>query len=65
MNEFVKDVAPMYAIISVGENNRYGHPSAYALNVWGHSGAKILRTDREGAIMLRSDGEHFRVVDWR
>lgn len=45
---------PDTVIISCGENNRYGHPSEEALSRLRASGAKILRTDRDGAIEIRS-----------
>lgn len=43
--------APEIAVISVGENN-FGHPGDAALARLGASGAKLLRTDRAGAIRL-------------
>ena len=42
---------PKYSIISVGKNNRYGHPNKEVLNVLEDS--KIYRTDQGGSIMFK------------
>ena len=49
--EFIEEINPKYSIISVGKNNRYGHPNKEALNNLENS--KIYRTDQEGSIMLK------------
>ena len=51
---FVKEVNPNLAIISVGKDNRYGHPHKEALE--NLKGIKILRTDELGTIKIMSDG---------
>jgi competence protein ComEC len=38
------------ALISVGEENDYGHPAPQALQAWG--GSEIYRTDQDGAVSL-------------
>jgi len=48
--------APSLAIISAGRGNRYGHPHAAVLDRYRAIGARILRTDLDGAVMLRTDG---------
>jgi competence protein ComEC len=62
MPEFLKKVAPEVAIISAGEENPYGHPSPELLERLRESGARILRTDRDGAIQVLTDGHSIRVV---
>lgn len=47
---FVKQVAPEVAIISVGENNRYGHPKKQVLDTFDEQRILIYRTDDQGAI---------------
>ena len=49
--EFINEINPNYSIISVGKNNRYGHPNKEVLNNLGQS--KIYRTDIDGSIMFR------------
>lgn len=49
--EFINEINPKYSIISVGKNNRYGHPNKEVLNNLNNS--KIYRTDQDGSIMLK------------
>ena len=49
--EFINEINPKYSIISVGKNNRYGHPNKEVLNNLDHS--KIYRTDEDGSIMFK------------
>ena len=56
--EFLGFFRPETAVISVGENNRYGHPSPEALQRLEEAGAGIYRTDRDGAVTGRlKEGE--------
>lgn len=48
--EFLEKVNPEEAIISVGKNNRYGHPAPEILERLKEKGVKILRTDEVGDI---------------
>ena len=54
--EFVKAIAPAYALISDGKDNKYGHPHQETLNTLALFGAKIFRTDLLGTIVMKSDG---------
>lgn len=54
--EFLSAVLPKYAAISVGKDNKYGHPSPYILNRLGIVGATVLRTDVHGTITFTSNG---------
>ena len=56
---FVADVAPKEAVISVGANNRYGHPSPEVLAVLAAAHVPTLRTDQVGTVIFRSDGSTF------
>ncbi len=49
--EFIYEINPNYSIISVGKNNRYGHPNKEVLN--NLSDSKIYRTDQDGSIMFK------------
>ena len=54
---FVEAVAPSYAVISNGKNNRYGHPHQNTLKTLSEFGAEIFRTDTLGTIIFKLDGE--------
>jgi competence protein ComEC len=58
VEEFVREVRAPVALISVGRDNRYGHPSREALIRLGRS-TRIWRTDREGALLLVTDGRRY------
>ncbi len=51
--EFLEAVAPELAVISVGDGNPFGHPSAEMLRELERVGAKIMRTDQYGAVTVR------------
>jgi competence protein ComEC len=53
-------VRPELALISVGRDNRYGHPATEVLGRLERSGARVHRTDREGTIVVlgRPDGSY-------
>ncbi len=48
---FINEMNPRYSIISVGKNNRYGHPNKEVLNTLNDS--KIYRTDQDGSVMFK------------
>ena len=55
---------PAVAIISVGARNAYGHPSPETLARLAAAGAAVYRTDRDGAVMLDTDGRSLTVSTW-
>lgn len=50
-NEFINKINPKYSVISLGKNNRYGHPNKEVLENLNKS--KIYRTDEDGSIMFQ------------
>lgn len=54
---FLAAVTPEYAVVSVGKNNGYGHPTEEALERLKAAGAEILRTDERGTIALQATGD--------
>lgn len=54
--EFIKEVNPKAAVISVGKNN-FGHPSPEVLKAYQDFGIPVFRTDESGAIIVFSDGK--------
>ena len=49
--DFINEMNPEYSVISVGKNNKYGHPNKEVLNNLKDS--KIYRTDQDGSIMFK------------
>jgi competence protein ComEC len=58
---FLAAVRPRLALVSVGAHNAYRHPSPEVLHALHDSGAQVLRTDRAGTIVVRTDGRHLEV----
>ncbi len=58
---FLREVMPQYAIISVGKDNPYGHPDEEVLSRLRDAEATVYRTDRNGDIILQSDGETIQI----
>jgi competence protein ComEC len=56
-SEFIKAISPTYAIISLGEDNKYGHPHKETLDTLASMGVQILRTDLLGTIIMQSNGK--------
>ncbi|WP_085833829.1 ComEC/Rec2 family competence protein [Clostridium merdae] len=54
---FLSKVNPKYAVIEVGKDNSYGHPTAAALEKLQKIGATIYRTDKDGTIIFTSDSK--------
>jgi competence protein ComEC len=52
---FVKAVAPRYALISDAKDNKYGHPHQEVVDLFSEIGAKIMRTDLLGTIVMKCD----------
>jgi competence protein ComEC len=51
--EFVEAVRPQLAVVSVGAHNQFGHPSEEMLRELKRVGAKVMRTDRDGAVTIK------------
>lgn len=54
--DFLNRVTPEIAVISVGEDNKYDHPSLDILERLNNIGATVYRTDEMGSITIISDG---------
>ena len=60
-DEFLEAVSPDYAVISCGKDNDYGHPHEETISRLAGHGARILRTDREGTVIITYDGRDLKV----
>ena len=63
--DFLTAVSPRYALVSAGRNNIFGHPHRKVLQRYLSRDITVMRTDRHGAITIRSSGSHLRVVSTR
>jgi len=61
---FLHAVAPTAAVISVGARNPYGHPDAGVLERLRTAGARVYRTDSDGAVIFETDGRALTVTRW-
>ena len=57
--EFIDEINPKYSIISVGKNNRYGHPNKEVLENLENS--KMYRTDQDGSIMFKIKNNQLKI----
>ncbi len=57
-NEFAEIIDPEYALISLGKENKYGHPRQVTLDTLASVGAQVFRTDLFGTIIMQSDGRN-------
>jgi len=60
--EFLAEMTPDIAVISVGEDNPYGHPSPYTIARLESAGVDIFRTDLNGTVTIVSDGTGWSVT---
>lgn len=56
--EFVNEVDPIIAVISVGKNH-FGHPSPEIIERLEDKNIKVYRTDENGTIIIRTDGKEY------
>ncbi|KKW71771.1 DNA internalization-related competence protein ComEC/Rec2 [Lactococcus cremoris] len=59
--EFIKEIHPKLALISVGKANRYGHPNQETLETLAKYQVKTLRTDQKGAIKLTEVNQQWQI----
>ena len=59
--EFINAVNPKYALIGVGKNNKFGHPSDITISNLQSLNVQIYRTDQVGEIMIKTNGEKCKI----
>lgn len=59
---FLREIMPQYAVISVGEDNSYGHPTENTLSRLRDADVKVYRTDMQGDIYCTSDGKNVTIT---
>lgn len=60
--EFVDELRPKIAVISVGDKNDYRHPHPETLQILSEDCVRTYRTDRDGQVTIRTDGTRFRIA---
>ncbi|MBA7473264.1 hypothetical protein ES707_08599 [subsurface metagenome] len=60
--EFLAAVSPAISVIPVGDGNDYGHPHEEALERLEATGSRIYRTDRDGTVIIATDGQALAVT---
>ena len=55
-SNYIDAVDPDYAIVMAGEGNKYGHPHKEVVALMNEKGITLYRTDRNGTIVVISDG---------
>ena len=58
---FLVRVHPKYAVISVGKDNDYYHPHQVTIDKLERLETKVYRTDLDGTIIVKSDGENINI----
>lgn len=61
--EFLRKVGPAYGVISLANDNKYGHPHKETMELLNKNGIKVLRTDELGNIAIKSNGKDIEVLD--
>ncbi|MBC7361857.1 MAG: DNA internalization-related competence protein ComEC/Rec2 [Candidatus Aminicenantes bacterium] len=54
---FLEAVSPEWTVLTIGRNNVYGFPHPEIISTLEEKGIKIFRTDRDGAVEFKSDGQ--------
>jgi competence protein ComEC len=60
---FLSQINPSVAIISVGVNNKYGHPAKTALDLLKNYNVQYFRTDKNGEVEIITAGQTLKVVN--
>jgi competence protein ComEC len=63
--EFIAATLPDYAVFTVGNRNRFGHPKQEVVQRYADSGATLMRSDEDGAILVEMDARGLRVERYR
>ena len=59
--DFLNKIKPQIALIGVGQNNKFGHPSEVTIQKLEQINAKILRTDSMGEILIKTNGKNIEI----
>ncbi len=63
--DFIAATLPDYAVFTAGYRNRFGHPREEVLQRYADSGAELLRSDEDGAILVKMSAQGLQVERYR
>lgn len=61
--EFIKETNPRYSVISVGKNNRFGHPNKEVLETLNDN--LVFRTDEDGSVMFEIKKDKIKIKTYK
>lgn len=64
ITEFIEKIKPKYAIIGVGEDNKFGHPSDSTIQNLEKANIRIYRTDKMGEIEMKTNGKDIKINEF-
>lgn len=64
ITEFIEKIKPKYAIIGVGEDNKFGHPSDNTIQNLEKANIRIFRTDKMGEIEIKTNGKEIKINEF-
>ena len=64
ITEFIEKIKPKYAIIGVGEDNKFGHPSDSTIQNLEKENIRIYRTDKMGEIEKKTNGKEIKINEF-
>jgi competence protein ComEC len=62
--ELIEGYQPVLALVSAGAGNVFGHPAPEVIARLATAHTRVLRTDRDRAVMVETDGREIRVRSW-
>ena len=64
ITEFIEKIKPKYAIIGVGEDNKFGHPSDNTIQNLEKANIRIYMTDKMGEIEIKTNGKEIKINEF-
>lgn len=64
ITELIEKIKPKYAIIGVGEDNKFGHPSDSTIQNLEKANIRIYRTDKMGEIEMKTNGKEIKINEF-
>jgi len=64
-DKFLQYTSPQYALISAGIKNKFAHPHQNVISKFKSNDIKIFRTDKNGAVLMVSNGEQIFAENWK